>query len=124
MLPQTKVVRRAIESIWYDEATLITYADGEPDPDTGIIKTVAKRSGPYPCRLSYKTLPVAGANDALATLEQAVTLFISPDLIIAAGTDIDVTRQGRMLQFTAAGVPALYDSHQEVPLQHRGKYHG
>nr|DAL98054.1 MAG TPA: head closure knob [Caudoviricetes sp.] len=118
------MVKRAIEWLYDDEVTLITYTDMNPEPDTGIIKTVPVKSGPYLCRLSYKTLPVAGKNDGLATLDQTVTLFISPDIAISAGTDMDISHQGRILQFTAAGVPALYDSHQEIPLQHRGKYHG
>lgn len=125
MLPKTALVRKAIESLYDGQATIITYPDGVPDADTGIVEPVQEMAGPYPCRVSYKTIQNGNVDgDGLASFSQAITLFISPDIVIAAGSDIDVVQRGRTLQFTASGVPAVYDSHQEVPLMHRGTYHG
>lgn len=125
MLPKTAVVRKALERLYDGKATIYTYPDGEADAVTGVVKPVQKAAGPYPCRVSYKNIQ-SGNNegDGLATFSQAITLFISPDIVIAAGSDIEVVQRGRTLQFTASGVPAVYDSHQEVPLAHRGVYHG
>lgn len=123
MLPKTALVRKALEKLYDGQATIWAYADGEPD-ENGIVSPEPQQAGSYPCRVSYKTVSPAEQGDGLATLDQSITLFISPDIVIAAGSDIDVVQRGRTLQFTAAGVPAVYDSHQEVPLRHRGKYDG
>ena len=123
MLPKTALVRKALEKLYDGQATIWAYADGEPDAN-GIVSAEPRQAGPYPCRVSYKNLTPAEEGDGLGTFSQSITLFMSPDILIAAGSDIDVVQRGRTLQFTAAGVPAVYDSHQEVPLRHRGKYDG
>ncbi len=123
MLPKTALVRAALERLYDGQATIWTYQDGAAD-ENGIVSAEPKKAGPYPCRVSYKNLTPAEEGDGLGTFSQSITLFISPDIVIAAGSDIDVEQRGRTLQFTAAGVPAVYDSHQEVPLRHRGKYDG
>lgn len=123
MLPKTALVRKALEKLYDGEATIWAYQDSEPD-ENGIVSAEPQKTGPYPCRVSYKTISPAEQGDGLASFSQSITLFISPDITIAAGSDIDVVQRGRTLQFTAAGVPAVYDSHQEVPLLHRGTYDG
>ena len=123
MLPKTALVRNALEKLYDGQATIWSCADSEPD-EHGIVSSEPQQAGPYPCRVSYKTIFPAEQGDGLGAFSQSITLFISPDISIAAGSDIDVVQRGRTLQFTAAGVPAVYDSHQEVPLRHRGKYDG
>ena len=123
MLPKTALVRKALEKLYDGQATIWSYADGELD-EHGIVSSEPRQAGPYPCRVSYKSITPAEEGDGLGTFSQSITLFISPDILIAAGSDIDVVQRGRTLQFTASGVPAVYDSHQEVPLRHRGKYDG
>lgn len=123
MLPKTALVRAVLERLYDGQATIWTYQDGAAD-ENGIVSAEPKKAGPYPCRVSYKNLTPAEEGDGLGTFSQSITLFMSPDILIAAGSDIDVVQRGRTLQFTAAGVPAVYDSHQEVPLLHRGTYNG
>ncbi|WP_301860979.1 hypothetical protein [uncultured Megasphaera sp.] len=123
MLPKTSLVRKALERLYDGQATVWVYQDGAPD-ESGIVSPEPQKTGPYPCRVSYKTTAPAEQGDRLASFDQSITLFLSPDIIIAVGSDIDVEQRGRTLQFTAAGVPAVYDSHQEIPLLHRGKYDG
>lgn len=115
--------RASIESLYDGKAVIITY-EQTVDEATGIAKSTERRSSPYPCRLSYKTLATASSGEGMAEYAQAVTLFIAPEIVIPAGADIDVSHRGRDLSFTAAGVAAVYDSHQEVPLKHRGRHHG
>lgn len=123
MLPKTALVRAVLERLYDGQATIWTYQDGEPDAN-GIVSSEPQQAGPYPCRVSYKNITPAEEGDGLASFSQSITLFIAPDILIAAGSDIDVVQRGRTLQFKAAGVPAVYDSHQEVPLLHRGTYDG
>ena len=69
-----------------------------------------------PCRVSYKTVAPAGRSDTVDSIAQAITLFTAPDIDIKPGSRVTVTQRGRMMRFSCSGVPAVYESHQEVPL--------
>lgn len=124
MLSKAALVRsrKAVESLYADTCRIITEKD-TVDPDTGIVKTVRVTSAEYPCRISYKNLPATGG-DGIPVMTQSVTLFLSPEIDIPAGADVDVVRQGRPLHFKSAGVSAVYDNHQEISLEHREVHNG
>lgn len=122
MLPKIEVVRRAIEKLHQDTAIIYTNYD-EMDKETGIMTEKTLESEPIPCRLSYNSKPSADG-DTLQSATQTITLFLAPEVKVIAGSDIDIIRRGQRLKFKAAGIPALYDSHQEITLEERVKYHG
>ncbi len=124
MLPKAALVRsrKAIESLYADTCRIITEKD-TIDPDTGIVNTARVTSAEYHCRISYKNLPVTGG-DGIPVMTQSVTLFLSPEIDIPAGADVDVVRQGRPLHFKSAGVSAVYDNHQEISLEYREVHDG
>lgn len=124
MLPKAALVRsrKAVESLYTDTCRIITEKD-TIDSDTGIVKTVRVTSAEYPCRISYKNLPATGI-EGVPVMAQSVTLFLSPEIDIPAGADVDVVRQGRHLHFKSAGVSAVYDNHQEISLEHREVHNG
>lgn len=124
MLPKAALVRsrKAVESLYTDTCKIITEKD-TVDPDTGIVKTVRVTSAEYPCRISYKNLPATGG-DGIPVMTQSVALFLSPEIDVTAGADIDVVRQGWPLHFKSAGVSAVYDNHQEISLEHREVHDG
>lgn len=124
MLPKAALVRsrKAIESLYADTCKIITEKD-TVDSDTGIVKTVRVTSAEYPCRISYKNLPATGG-DGIPVMTQSATLFLSPEIDVPAGADVDVVRQGRPLHFKSAGVSAVYDNHQEISLEHREVHDG
>ena len=124
MLPKVALVksRKAIESLYADTCRIITEKD-TVDPDTGIVNTARVTSAEYHCRISYKNLPVTGG-DGIPVITQSVTLFLSPEIDVPAGADVNVVRQGRPLHFKSAGVSAVYDNHQEISLEHREVHDG
>lgn len=124
MLPKAALVRsrKAIESLYADICRIITEKD-TIDPDTGIVNTARVTSAEYHCRISYKNLPVTGG-DGIPVITQSATLFLSPEIDVPAGADVDVVRQGRHLHFKSAGVSAVYDNHQEISLEHREVHNG
>ena len=99
------------------------YRKGYCRPGYGNCKTVRVTSAEYPCRISYKNLPATGG-DGIPVMTQSVTLFLSPEIDVPAGADVDVVRQGRHLHFKSAGVSAVYDNHQEISLEHREVHDG
>lgn len=125
MLSKAEVVRRTLEKLYDGVATITTTVSGEPDEDTGIVANTTTTVADVPCRVSYSNAPTAAAGDGvMAKLAQQTVLFLAPDIAVQAGSLIDVVHRDRELHFTASGVPKIYDTHQEITLEHRGRYRG
>lgn len=116
------MVRRAAARLYDDIATIKNFTnsvigdDGKVKQDEIIITS-------EPCRLSYKSVPVSGG-DGVNTVQQTITLFIDKSIEIKAGSEIIINRNGKDLTFIASGAPALYQSHQEVPLKSKEVHNG
>lgn len=118
------IKRKAIESLYQDTATITISVKGQVDPKTGRVINKEKTSPEYPCRISYKTFPIANNPNGVAEFSQLITLFIAPEVDIPAGSKVTVNHLGKTLEFTASGVPARYSDHQEVELKNRVKHNG
>jgi len=70
-----------------------------------------------PCRLSFEGLQTANQSKSAASVTQSTKLFISPDVTIKAGSKMTVTQAGKTTVYTHSGIPAVYDTHQEIILE-------
>ena len=115
MLPKIPLVRRAVERL-YDGRATVEEARKEKNPKniTALVWSAVARD--VPCRVSYKTVAPAGHSDTVDSIAQAITLFTAPDIDIKPGSRVTVTQRGRTMRFSCSGIPAVYDSHQEIPL--------
>jgi len=68
------------------------------------------------CHLSYAKVNAAIQSESAAAVTQIVKLFISPDVEIKPGSKIVVTQAGRTETYTHSGIPAVYETHQEIIL--------
>lgn len=99
--------------LWIGTANIYEY-QSVVDPNTfqttsRLVKVVSDE----PCRLSYSTEPVTDINTGLATVAQKIQLFIRPDLVIKAGSVIEITQHGRTNKYHQTGEPAVYTNHQQ-----------
>lgn len=124
MLPQIKMVKKALERLHTSTCIIYTFDDDSIDEVTGIVTQGKRISREYPCRVSYKTGNPTATGEQIGVATQMVTLFLDPDIIVPPGSDIDVIQNGRTLQYKSSGVPAVFQSHQEISLEERVKYHG
>lgn len=69
-----------------------------------------------PCRLSFETLKPAVQTHLSASVTQITKLFVSPDVLIRAGSKITVTQDNVTNDYACSGVPAVYPTHQEIIL--------
>lgn len=115
MLPKIPLVRRAVEHL-YDGRATVEEARKEKNAKniTALVWSAVARN--VPCRVSYKNLAPAGRSDTVDSIAQAITLFTAPDIDIKPGSRVTVTQRGRTMRFSCSGIPAVYDSHQEIPL--------
>ena len=112
-----KAARKALERTYEGRATVYEYREVR-DPDTYLtdFKKVAVLED-QPCKLSFKTLDTTTDTGHVAVMTQAVKLFLSPDVTIAAGSKIVVTQNGETTEYASSGVAAKFPTHQEIPLK-------
>ena len=67
-----------------------------------------------PCRLSYSSSGTANQTDTVSNIEQTIKLFIAPEIKIAPGSKLRITQNGITTDYVSSGVPAVYETHQEV----------
>ena len=121
MLPKIPMVRSAVERLYDGIATIEEARKRKNEKNIMVSEWVAVATD-LPCRVSYKTLSPAAGSDTADTIAQAITLFTSPDIIVSPGSRITVRQRGRDMKFSSSGIPAVYDSHQEIPMTRREEH--
>ena len=110
------MIRTAIESMYKGQCTIYEYHSIK-NPTTKVNqKTLVKVLDKQPCRVSIKNITSA-QNGFVASISQAITLFISPDIVINPGSKISVEQNGTITDYQRSGKPAKYSNHQEVALE-------
>nr|DAV45982.1 MAG TPA: head closure knob [Caudoviricetes sp.]DAX27919.1 MAG TPA: head closure knob [Caudoviricetes sp.] len=115
MLPKIPLVRRAVERL-YDGVAMVEEVRKEKNAKNITASVWVSSAQNVPCRVSYKTIAPAGRSDTVDSITQSITLFTAPEVEIKPGSRITVTQRGRTMRFACSGIPAVYDSHQEIPL--------
>lgn len=118
MLPTAKMVnvaRRQLESLYDCTCYVISEVDAM-DPGTGIMNKTSSREGPFPCRISYKTLS-PGQLTEIAKFSTVTVLFVAPEAIIPRGARVELVGRNTKRLFRSASISARYDTHQEVQLE-------
>ena len=81
-----------------------------------VLKDIAVLSN-QPCRLSYSSSGTANQTDTVSNIEQTIKLFITPEIKVAPGSKLRITQNGVTTDYISSGVPAVYETHQEVSLE-------
>ena len=111
-----KLARKYLEKL-YEGTCTITEFSNVYDPVTHCTKPVKNViCEGVTCHLSYTTAPAVKNTDTVAAMDQNITLFISPDILVKPGSMIEVTQVGRTTKFEASGAPVVYPTHQEIGL--------
>lgn len=104
--------------LWIGKATISEYQE-ITDPETHQTKwELTPVVTDEPCRLSYTTSSLTAIINGAREVDQVITLFISPDINITAGSVIEITQRGRTNKFKRSSEPRVYTDHQEVILEY------
>ncbi len=110
--------RKALEQLWRDRCSIYIQAE-TTDPNTHLTDFEEKPLlQSQPCKLSFETLSTT-SGDELPAVAQSVKLFLSPDVVVPAGSKIVVTRPnspGRTFTFAKSGEAGVFTNHQEINL--------
>lgn len=113
-----EAARKAIEST-YDSVAVVSEYQKKKDEQTGLTREgeVVVKEG-ISCRLSFEQLKAVDQSESAASIMQVTKLFLAPDIRIKPGSKITVTHAGVTTDFTSSGVPAVFETHQEIVLDH------
>lgn len=68
------------------------------------------------CRLSYQTISNTNQSNPTNNVSQIIKLFLAPEITIKEGSKIIVTKGDIVETYKNSGMPAIYDTHQEIVL--------
>ena len=116
MLPNSQMVRAAIQSLYDGKCTVTVRQEYEKDNgSTGFQEVILIED--EPCRLSFSNTSSTKDGEVAATVSQVTELFISPEVDIPPGSKITVTQNGETVDYTKSGVKAMYETHQQIILE-------
>lgn len=108
----------AIKSLWRGKCTVTVRNNDTTDENTG--RVVVGEVDTYtdePCRISFDTVNATQPENNAANIVQSITLFIDRAVVIPEGSKITVTQNGATVVYEKSGKPAVYSTHQEIPLE-------
>ena len=108
----------AIKSLWRGKCTVTVRNNDTTDENTG--RVVVGEVDTYtdePCRISLYTVNATQPENNAANIVQSITLFIDRAVVIPEGSKITVTQNGATAVYEKSGKPAVYSTHQEIPLE-------
>lgn len=117
MVDAWKQVRKAIESRYKGLCDILEKRKVKDEVTKAtVLKDIVVLSN-QPCRLSYSSSGTANQTDTVSNIEQTIKLFIAPEIKIAPGSKLRITQNGVTTDYISSGVPALYETHQEISLE-------
>lgn len=112
-----KIHRSAIEALYEDTCTIYEYRAVAGDRG----RLTSKREEPVveaqPCKLSFNSTGATSLKDGANEKAVSVKLFMAPGIEVKPGSKIVVTHEGKDTAFSNSGVPAVYNTHQEIELK-------
>lgn len=108
----------AIKSLWRGKCTVTVRNNDTTDENTG--RVVVGEVDTYtdePCRISFDTVNATQPENNAANIVQSITLYIDREVVIPEGSKITVTQNGATAVYEKSGKPAVYSTHQEIPLE-------
>lgn len=118
MFSQNQMVkaRKAIESLYKGTCSITEYQEyTKTNKSVGHQEVVVLED--EPCRLSFSSSPNTTETETAAHMVQTIKLFLAPDVVVKAGSKVTVTQNDVTTEYKSSGVPALYETHQEIVLE-------
>lgn len=108
----------AIKSLWRGKCTVTVRNNDTTNENTGrVVEGEVDTYTDEPCRISFDTVNATQPENNAANIVQSITLFIDRAVVIPEGSKITVTQNGVTAVYEKSGKPAVYSTHQEIPLE-------
>ena len=114
MLQKIKMVK-AVASLYDGVCTITEYQKVKKENKSTAFEEVVVLEN-QPCRMSHKSVNPTQSTGTASTVSQSITVYLSPDILVKPGSKMTITQNGITTVYKSSGKPAVYSSHQEVPL--------
>lgn len=114
----SKKYASVIKGLWQGKCTVTVRNNDTTDETTGraVVSEVDTCTN-EPCRISFDTVKATQQENNAATIAQSIMLFIDREVVVPPGSKITVTQNGITNEYEQSGKPAVYSTHQEIPLE-------
>ena len=112
-------IRKAIEKTYTDVCNVYNFKKTQEGSISKLAKVLEYKN--ISCALSQVGLKAAVNNQSHTKVDYDAKLFISPDIKLLAGSEVEVTSFGKTQTFKYVGEPFVYETHQEVLLKREEK---
>lgn len=117
MVDAWKQARKAVENRYKGLCDILEKRKAKDEVTKATVLRDTAVLSNQPCRLSYSSSGTANQTDTVSNIEQTIKLFIAPEIKIAPGSKLRITQNGTTTDYISSGVPAVYETHQEVSLE-------
>lgn len=117
MVDAWKQARKAIESRYKGFCDILKKRKVKDEVTKATVLRDTAVLSNQPCRLSYGSSGTANQTDTISNIKQTIKVFIAPEIKIAPGSKLRITQNGITTDYISSGVPAAYETHQEVCLE-------
>lgn len=108
----------SIKCLWTGKCTVTVRDNKTTNESTGrVIVSEVDIYKDEPCRISFDTVEATQVENNASAVVQSVTLYIDRGVVIPEGSKITVTQNGVTAVYEKSGKPAVYSTHQEIPLE-------
>jgi hypothetical protein len=116
------MVSNPLSVLWVGRCNIYEYQKVTDSETYQTSQKLVKIVTDEPCRVSYGQSAYSRANptdisNGAAYVDQTITLFIRPDLVIKEGSVIEVTQHNVTNKYKRTSKPAIHSQHQEVLLE-------
>lgn len=109
------IVRQALEKMYIGTCSITERVSYEKENGaTGFKEEIVLSE--EPCRLSFENTKATEAEERASLKEQSIRLFLKPEVTVKPGSKVTVTQNGITTDYAHSGVPAVYETHQELML--------
>lgn len=109
--------RKAVESTYTGSCTVSEYRSVKNEKTKITRQQEVVIAENVPCRLSFESKTATVPSETVSSVAQGVRLFIAPEITVKSGSKITVMQNGVTTEYSASGMPAVYNSHQEIMLE-------
>ena len=112
-------IRKAIEKTYINTCNIYSFKKVQEGSITKLAKVLDYEN--IKCALSQESLKTAENNQSHSKIDYDAKLFISPEIKLLAGSEIEIAGFGKTQAFKYVGEPFVYETHQEVLLKREEK---
>ena len=112
-----RAARAALEATYEGTCTVVEYRNVRDEKTKISHKQEIIVVQEQPCKLSFEKLSAANQTETAARVSQGAKVFLAPEIQVNGNSKLIISQNGETSEYSASGIPAVYQTHQEIVLE-------